>query len=194
MAQSNANVYLGYVDEVVSEKHKNSINFATNKIGGQPDYPSNINFDNPICPLCQLPRPLIVQIYAPLENTIYHRILYIFACINPNCWNHNESWCCVRVQTLEPVNNVYEPPTSAKPIQTVTDWCQDADDWEDKSNANINEENGNVISNHEKVSDEDDESYSFEDSIRMGLETLTVDDRNANMGGTPEAQGSFLNK
>ncbi|GJQ69538.1 putative programmed cell death protein 2-like [Trypoxylus dichotomus] len=194
MAQSAAGVYLGYVDELVSEKHKNAISFATNKIGGQPDYPSNINFDNPICPLCQLPRPLIVQIYAPLENAIYHRILYIFACINPNCWNHSESWCCIKVQTLEPINNVYETPTCAKPISNVADWCQDADDWDDKSNANINEENGNLINNSEKVSDEDDESYSFEDSIRIGLETLTVDDRNANTGGTPEAQGGAVGR
>lgn len=36
MAQSGVSVHLGYVDEIVSEKHKNSIGFATNKIGGQP--------------------------------------------------------------------------------------------------------------------------------------------------------------
>lgn len=102
------------------------------------------------------------------------------------------SWCCIRVQTLESVNSIYEAPTSTpKPFSNVTtDWCPDADDWEDKSNANVNEENGNLIGSGEKVSDEDDESYSFEDSVRAGLEMLTVDDRNANTGGTPEAQGS----
>lgn len=34
----------------------------------------------------------------------------------------------------------------------------------------------------ERLSDEDDESCSLEDSIRAGLGNLTVDDRNANKG------------
>lgn len=54
------------------------------------DFPSNLNIESPICPLCRLPRPLVVQIYSPLENSSYHRTLYLFACINPNCWNHSE--------------------------------------------------------------------------------------------------------
>lgn len=104
------------------------------------------------------------------------------------------SWCCVRIQTVESVNNIYQAPTSVtKSISNATDWCQDADDWDDKSNANINEENGNLINIGEKVSDEDDESCSFEESVCISLGTLSVDDKNANMGGSPEAQGEIYN-
>ena len=70
-------------------------------------------------------------------------------------------------------------------------WCQGGDDWGDENNANFGEENDNSISNMEKVSDEDDESYSFEELIRMGVGTLTVDDPNANRDITQDSQGKF---
>lgn len=70
---------------------------------------------------------------------------------------------------------------------SATDWCQEADDWND-DNANFNEQNGNVI-NAERVSDEEDESISFEESVRSGIGKMTVDDQNANTG-YGEAQGN----
>jgi hypothetical protein len=36
MAQNNTKVLLGFEDELITEKHKNQINFTTNKIGGKP--------------------------------------------------------------------------------------------------------------------------------------------------------------
>ena len=44
----------------------------------------------PLCRLCGLSLPLVVQVYAPMDNSPYHRTLYVFGCINPNCWNQNE--------------------------------------------------------------------------------------------------------
>ncbi|XP_063911755.1 programmed cell death protein 2-like [Zophobas morio] len=187
MAQNDQKVSLGFEDELITEKYKNQINFTTNKIGGKPDLPSNIKLDAPICPLCQLPRPLVVQIYAPLENSAFHRTLYLFGCINPNCWNQSESWICVRVQSQEKIIE-HEEATAVASKASVTDWCADADDWDD-NNANMNEENGNLINNIERVSDEDDESCSLEESIRTGLGNLTVDDRNANNGAFGGAVG-----
>ncbi|KAJ3627162.1 hypothetical protein MTP99_014561 [Tenebrio molitor] len=187
MAQNNTKVLLGFEDELITEKHKNQINFTTNKIGGKPDVPSNIKLESPICPLCQLPRPLVIQIYAPLDNSAYHRTLYLFACINPNCWNQSESWICIRVQSQEKIIE-HEEQAAVASNTSVTDWCADADDWDD-NNANIKEENGNMINNVERVSDEDDESCSFEESIRTGLGNLTVDDRNANNGAFGGAVG-----
>ncbi|CAG9837347.1 unnamed protein product [Diabrotica balteata] len=181
---------LGFEDEPISEKYKNQVNFTVNKIGGKPDYPSNIKLDPPICPLCQLPRPLVVQIYAPLENLTVHRTLYLFACINPNCWNLNESWICIRVNSQDQIIETTEETAAIGPKTTAaTDWCADADEWDDDNNANFNEENGNVISNMEKVSDEDEESCSLEDSLRSGFVNLSVDDRNANKGAHGGAVG-----
>ncbi|KAG5885188.1 hypothetical protein JTB14_036495 [Gonioctena quinquepunctata] len=145
MAKNSTGILLGFEDEAITEKFKEQLNFTLNKIGGKPDYPSNLKLDPPICPLCQLPRPLVVQLYAPLDNSTFHRTLFLFACINPNCWNLTESWLCIR--------------------------------------------NGNVINNVERVSDEDEESCSLEDSLRSGFGNLTVDDRNANTGAQGGAVG-----
>lgn len=77
-------------------------------------------------------------------------------------------------------------------VLSVTDWCHDADDWDD-NNANGNEENGNVINadpgaqDHDATDDED-ESCSFEEQIRVGLGHLTVDERNANTGQDVEGK------
>lgn len=161
--------------------------------------------------MCQLPLPLVVQIYAPLENSSYHRTLYVFACINPNCWNHNEryictkphalilklqhhfflySWVCLRIQTLEQVEDI-SSQSIASP--KTTDWCADADDWGD-GNANLAEENGNIISNLERISDEEEESCSLEESIRAGFGNLTCDDKNANTGAETQGEWQLKNK
>ncbi|XP_045467473.1 programmed cell death protein 2-like [Harmonia axyridis] len=185
MAKNKIQVLLGFEDEIVNDKNKHLVNFKTNKIGGKPELPSNIEWDSPKCSLCQLPKPLVVQIYAPLDNSRYHRTLYVFACINPNCWNQNESWTCLRIQSQESI-----PDESTQFVSKTNsmNWCNDADDWGDDKNANENEENGNIISS-ERISDEDEESFSFDDSVRSIFENLSVDDRNANIGAQGGAVG-----
>lgn len=73
-------------------------------------------------------------------------------------------------------------------VLSLTEWCQDADDWDD-NNANITEENGNVI-NPPVASDDEDESCSYEEQIRAGIGHMTVDERNANTGA--DIQGRII--
>lgn len=91
---------------------------------------------------------------------------------------------CIRIQS-EAIENK-EVSTTSKSHINVTDWCQDADDWDD-NNSNVPEENGNVI-NAERISD-DDESCSTEESLRAGIGNISFDDRNANVGLGAAAQG-----
>ena len=42
------------------------------------------------CSLCSAPSVLVSQIYAPLDDSPYHRTLYLFACLSPMCWNKTE--------------------------------------------------------------------------------------------------------
>ncbi|KAK9881933.1 hypothetical protein WA026_018127 [Henosepilachna vigintioctopunctata] len=184
MAKMGPQVFLGFEDEIVTEKNKYLLNFKTNKIGGKADIPNNIKWEHPVCSLCQFPQPLIVQVYSPLDNSRYHRTLYIYACVNPNCWNQNESWTCLRVQMEDSV----EETTPFIPKTNTMQWCADADDWDDDNNMNELEENGNVIS-PERISDEDEESFSLDESIRFNLGNLTVDDKNANIGAQGGAVG-----
>lgn len=41
------------------------------------------------CNVCGSVTPLLLQTYAPVKERMqYHRTLYVFACINPNCWGN----------------------------------------------------------------------------------------------------------
>ncbi|XP_017786647.1 PREDICTED: programmed cell death protein 2-like [Nicrophorus vespilloides] len=191
MAYNNISVQLGYEDELITDKYKSTVNYTTDKFGGKPDFPNDLKVESTQCPLCQLPRLLVIQIYAPLDAT-YHRTLYVFACLNPNCRNSNESWLCMRVQCTEQIKDIIPSTPTATSTVTATDWCQDADEWDDDNNSNFSEENGNVINeNIEQVSDEDEESLSLEDSVQAGFENLYVDERNANNADVQGAVGSL---
>ncbi|XP_037816060.1 programmed cell death protein 2-like [Lucilia sericata] len=100
MAKNKSTVYLGYDDEEITEKHVSLLNSTLNKIGGTADWP-NGEIKIPSCPLCGTARPLIVQLYAPLEMSQFHRTLYVFACLNPVCSQNTKSWLCVRTQHLD---------------------------------------------------------------------------------------------
>lgn len=97
------------------------------------------------------------------------------------------SWVCLRVQTVEQKDDASSVSTAFL-NSAATDWCADADDWGD-GNANISEENGNIVSNVERISDEEEESCSLEESIRAGFGSLTFGDRNANPDA--ETQGKW---
>lgn len=104
------------------------------------------------------------------------------------------SWLCLRNQILDQKNDtaIASVATNSN-VLSATDWCQDADDWDD-NNANINEENGNVINpcHVEQASDDEDESCSFEEQIRLGMGHLTVDERNANTGADMEGEENLF--
>ncbi|XP_025416088.1 programmed cell death protein 2-like isoform X2 [Sipha flava] len=117
MAKASEKVLLGFVDEPITENCLNDVDLI-NKIG-------------------ELPIPLLMQIYAPLTNSIYHRTLYIHACVNPGCWNKSQSWICLRRQWI----SVNHSDDNQQLTTTFIEWCDNADDWGVEPNI---EENGNV--------------------------------------------------
>lgn len=185
MAKNKSTVYLGFEDEYITEKYKTGVNFTTNKVGGLPDWTSS-DIIVPNCPICNLNRPLIMQIYAPLDNSQFHRTIYIFACLNPTCSNVSKSWLCLRTQVLDRVQETESIKSSSS--LNIT-WCSGADDWEEPDD-NRNEENGNVIKNDNRISDDDDESNSMENDIISGLGNINIDDKNANCGAQGGAIGT----
>ncbi|XP_043286856.1 programmed cell death protein 2-like [Venturia canescens] len=181
MARKNrSKVYLGYEDEFITEKHRSLVNFTTNKIGGKPDPHEESSVPTPQCKLCALRQILAMQMYAPLENSIYHRTIYIFACINPNCWNENESWTCLRVQSLE--RKTITTNTCAVDNcggSSTTSWLSEEDDWgEDTTNDNASEKNGNNIMGKAAIDTSDDRID--ERDLDREVSNLRLDDPNAN--------------
>lgn len=136
MAKNKCTVLLGYDDEPIADRDKPFLSHAVNKIGGTPNWPASEIAISP-CPLCGQTRPLILQIYAPLENSQFHRTLYIFACLNAPCSAQSSSWFCVRTQSLEKspgcgVGDNYEQVVKsvAAPAPAIS-WCSGADEWGD---------------------------------------------------------------
>lgn len=152
----------------------------------------------PSCPLCGISRRLILQVYAPLDNSAFHRTFYIFSCLNAPCSNVSQGWLCVRVQSLDKVQT--EKETRMRVVEKI-EWCTGADEWgseeeQDPVDPNSNEENGNVISKppqqqqpsplkfDNRMSDEEDESNSLGSDPLPTFNNLGInnDDRNANCG------------
>ncbi|XP_050667080.1 programmed cell death protein 2-like [Leptidea sinapis] len=187
MAKKPGKVYLGYEDELINDKNRTLLNYTVNKIGGLPDWPpvENLKFDSK-CPLCGLYRLILVQCYAPIENSAYHRTLYVFACINPNCWNLSESWACIRCQIKAESHK--ETTLVAMPnTDTNMSWCSGSDEWDEIDNGDS--VNGNVVNLDNEVlagiqrNSDDDESNSFEvEAVEMALGNMQMyDTHNANM-------------
>ncbi|XP_043471158.1 programmed cell death protein 2-like [Leptopilina heterotoma] len=174
-------IYLGFEDEYVTDKNRSLVNFMTDKIGGKPDWHNDKTITSPQCRLCGLHQILALQIYAPLENSKYHRTLYIFACTNPNCWNHNESWTCLKVQSLDESTNSESMECGSLAIPPTTSWLPDEDDWGDTWNDNGPEENGNnMLQNDPNKFKFTRQNSSFEDDLNVDFSDLRVDDPNAN--------------
>ncbi|XP_034487773.1 programmed cell death protein 2-like [Drosophila innubila] len=139
MAKNKSTVYLGYEDEEITAKQAAFLNSCTNKIGGTPNWPRH-EVTVPVCPLCGMMRPLLVQMYAPLDRSQFHRNLYVFACVSPACSQNSKSWVCVRTQHLDNqfdviseqspkmVNKQQQQKKKNKQQQKVN-WCNGADDW-----------------------------------------------------------------
>lgn len=173
MARLGNRVLLGFEDEPITEKYKEHVNFTTNKIGGKPDWPG----DAPTavtCKLCSLNLPLVLQIYAPLDYSPYHRTLYLFACINPNCWNQNGSWVCLRSQMLETKNEVVCSNIAVLDSNDASEWCSGVDDWGD-------EENGNLVNSTRDLTNADELARGVSE-----MEISAADEKNANSCGSGE--------
>merc|ERR1719347_2178817 len=108
--------------------------FYTNKVGGSPDWvnSSDAGMSNPTCDLCTSDLVLVCQIYAPLSVCPgQHRTLYLFACLQPPCWNKPQSWTCLRSQGPDESKIRVDEKLNTNPERKVTDWLGEADDWGD---------------------------------------------------------------
>lgn len=122
--------YLGMVDEPVGS---DSTSWQTNKVGGLPDWTSSALQSLPglQCPLCTRNMLLVIQVYSPLEKSEwYHRSIYVFCCINPRCWNKQESWKVIRSQERSPQAEETCSTGGSKPSVSC-DWLEGQDDWDD---------------------------------------------------------------
>lgn len=134
------------------------------------------------CPICGLKRPLLLQIYAPLDSSQFHRTLYIFSCVNATCSSQSKGWLCIRVQQIENVTVQAEKdgPKStrfaggaAAAAAANIHWCSGANDWGDGGGGGAaeeiftgfdewNEQNGNVVNKM-------DNRYEFLKDKSIGL-------------------------
>ncbi|XP_041764650.1 programmed cell death protein 2-like [Anopheles merus] len=137
MAKKQTLVLLGFEDEPIAEKDRPYLSYTTNKIGGHADWPAG-PIDVQPCLFCGQQRPLIVQIYAPLDDSQFHRTLYVFACLNAPCSTQSQAWTCVRIQSLEKgspgadggVTELRSGKVASK--DTTISWCSGADDWDEE--------------------------------------------------------------
>ena len=88
------------------------------------------NHSNPECRLCSRKMLLVGQIYAPLDNSINHRSLYQFCCINNQCYGKSGTWICLRDEIKDqPMKCAISPTPTTQTCDTF--WGDDADDWSD---------------------------------------------------------------
>lgn len=168
---------VGICDEVIM--NENEINFMVNKIGGQPKFLPQKSFDLKSCSNCSKQMVLISQLYCPLVNSVYHRVFYIAACVEPSCWNKISSWLIYRCQfpDFEYIKSleVAKEAESNKVSFINKEWTNDASDWE------IDE-------------DDDVKLKSNADSTKQKLESIVslnnvIEDERLN-GGFDKSDGS----
>uniref|UniRef100_A0A182NS95 Programmed cell death protein 2 C-terminal domain-containing protein n=1 Tax=Anopheles dirus TaxID=7168 RepID=A0A182NS95_9DIPT len=135
MAKKQTLVLLGYEDEPIAEKDRPYLSYTTNKVGGHANWPAGA-IDVQPCMFCGQQRPLIVQIYAPLDDSQFHRTLYVFACLNAPCSTQSQAWTCIRIQSLEkssPGADGAETRSGKVVVKDTTiSWCSGADDWDEE--------------------------------------------------------------
>ncbi|KAL7639466.1 UNVERIFIED_CONTAM: hypothetical protein RMT77_009967 [Armadillidium vulgare] len=144
MASKNLAVYLGFLDEQVNTKNQHHLSFAASKVGGVPNWCA-AECDIPKCFYCKKKLLLVVQLYAPLENSHYHRTLYVFACINPSCWNRSQSWVCLRSQVLD---GKHSSSPQLSEVSSAETWMEGEDDW---GSSDVDDGNGNVCPSSQLV-------------------------------------------
>merc|ERR1719219_1827294 len=128
MAYGNSKrTLLGFADEYMSS---DTGDCYTNKIGGLPDWcHTDPDQSNPTCDHCSSQLSLVCQISAPLSSSpTYQRSLYLFGCLQPPCWNRQDSWTCLRSQTSLQAQDQAQADLKTDQVK-VTDWLGEADDW-----------------------------------------------------------------
>jgi pre-rRNA-processing protein TSR4 len=107
-------VFVGFVETLSDDE----LSFTDSKVGGKPLWlwHSPPPFPSLLCPQCQNPMPLLLQIYAPLDwnENAYHRILYIFCCSDGRCHHYyiqrNQISQCFKVLRSQLPASKQSPP------------------------------------------------------------------------------------
>uniref|UniRef100_T1JCV5 Programmed cell death protein 2 C-terminal domain-containing protein n=1 Tax=Strigamia maritima TaxID=126957 RepID=T1JCV5_STRMM len=157
MARKNhqSKCLLGVLDERITDK-RDDVTWSTNKIGGRPDW-IQANVPCPRCRVCERELCLVVQLYCPLDGSPYHRSIYIFGCINDSCWSNSDSWVAIRSQKGGQVGSSSSSSGAARhvPVAAADDeWLENADDWQEEDNGNLNNQNRTDDHNKNVMMDE----------------------------------------
>ena len=91
-ADQDTYIQLGF-GEVPKNKLVTKAQFTPSKIGGEPAWIAPaIPEEKLICEKCSTPFCFITQVYSNLEHMDeYHRMLYLFACVSPDCIKRSDS-------------------------------------------------------------------------------------------------------
>ncbi|PIA18754.1 hypothetical protein COEREDRAFT_79740 [Coemansia reversa NRRL 1564] len=97
-------IALGYADENI--EREDDTDPLASKLGGRPlwlDTTSAIPEQNiTICEECGLSMVLLAQIYAPLSESPYERVLYIWSCVRRTCTGRPGATRVIRAHLLNP--------------------------------------------------------------------------------------------
>eukprot|EP00047_Mylnosiga_fluctuans_P010006 m.14122 g.14122 ORF g.14122 m.14122 type:complete len:354 (-) comp2903_c0_seq1:452-1513(-) len=112
--------------------------YWTNKLGGVPDAMPGAPVDLPTCEACGERMALVLQVYAPLPDTVWERTIYVCACTSTGCPSHGLSWRAFRAQmdftkTIAPASASAPALASTSASASVTaGWGAEEDDWGDE--------------------------------------------------------------
>ncbi|XP_077990415.1 programmed cell death protein 2-like [Glandiceps talaboti] len=110
-----------------------------NKIGSHPDW-MQCPTPRPVCQLCSQVLYLVVQVYCPLTESVYHRTIYVFTCIAKSCQGKAQSWFVCRSQICDVTDHSqsHQRTTLEENVGMATnDWCDEADDWGEDSETTV---------------------------------------------------------
>lgn len=122
---------LGVIDEKIRSSEATS--YSVNKIGGYGDFDDDSKSTSK-CRLCGDPQALVAQIYCPLDDSPYHRTIYVLCCVKPECWSKCLGWTVLRQMSFD--ENVGRKSAS---IERET-WGVDEDSWGDDTWESENEQ------------------------------------------------------
>ena len=131
---------------------------------------------------------LVLQTYAPLDDSPNHRTIYQFCCVNAQCLGKLRSWICLRDEISDSIQESVAPYVVPKNLQPVV-WNDDADDWGDgeekiadqmKGNSSISDCNLDIksLNLEDPIStpcNEEEMFPSAELEIESGEESISVD-------------------
>ncbi|KAK4699368.1 pre-rRNA-processing protein TSR4, partial [Phenoliferia sp. Uapishka_3] len=78
---------LGYIDGPITSSTILE-DWKTSRVGGLPTFPPLSVEPTPasaLCGACRMPMPMLTQIYCPLENSLFERVVYTFGCPAKSC-------------------------------------------------------------------------------------------------------------